>query len=147
MMSGQRSSQGHPSSQLDGVNSILQSRSDKDWNYSRISLVCRPLSDLDSPYVLWLEDVDVASQEGRAQLQSLTREVAWGERHSDELGFLEIISLRVNRAIIDAPDAFKHQTRHPVVRVARRDLLLEQGVTRAFWYEVTEVIGDEFDNR
>jgi hypothetical protein len=74
-------------------------------------------------------------------------EVAWGERHANELGILEIISLRVNRALLEATSNEYWGETRPVLRVERKEALEQQGVTVAFWYEVQEVSGEQFENR
>jgi hypothetical protein len=129
------------------LNSAMQSYSDKDWNYSRILLSVRSLGELDSPYLLWPEILDLQTKEGRADLKALSDEVKWGERHSSELGLLEIVSLRINKALLESTSDQYWQNKRPILRAVKKYLLAEQDVRAALWYEVHEVAGDDFDNR
>jgi hypothetical protein len=131
----------------DRLDEVLERYSDKDWAYSRIALEVRPLSELAAPYVLWLEWIPVGVPEGRKAYKSSEDEVTWGERHSSELGMLEIVSLRLNRALmsVGAPEDFNGC--RPVIRMMKRSDLENAGIKDAFWYNITEVQGDEFDNR
>lgn len=129
------------------LNAALESYSDKDWNYSRISLSIRPLDEFDSPYLLWPEVLDLVTKQGRNDLKALSDEVKWGERHSSELGVLELVSLRINKALLESSSDESWQNKRPVLRVVSRHLLIEQGVALAIWYEVREVRGEDFDNR
>lgn len=129
------------------VNEALRIYSDKDWNYSRILLVIRPLDKLDGPYALILETLDLNTQPGRRDLKELVDEVRWGQRHSSELAILEIVSLRINKALLEVTNDEHWQHRRQVVRIAKKEDLTGQGTTHAFWYQVTEVAGEDFDNR
>ena len=129
------------------VNEALRTYSDKDWNYSRISLVLRPLDALDGPYALSLETLDLNTQQGRQDLKSLVDEVKWGQRHSSELGMLEVVSLRINKAVLEVSSDGSWQNKRPVVRIVKKEDLAGQGTTHAFWYQVAEVAGEDFDNR
>lgn len=129
------------------VNEALLTYSDKDWNYSRISLVSKVLDRLNGPYVLRLETLDLTSNHGRNDLKTLISEVKWGERHSSELGVLELVSLRINKALLEATGDEYWRWKRPAVRIVKKETLVEQGVTSALWYEVREVAGDDFDNR
>ena len=129
------------------LNAALGSYSDKDWSYSRISLCVRPLDDADSPYLLWPELLDMVTKEGRADLKALADEIKWGEHHSSELGILEIVSLRINQALLQGTTDEFWQNKRPVLRVVAKHLLAEQGIRAALWYEVQEVAGEDFDNR
>ena len=129
------------------LNAALGSVPDKDWNYSRISLSMRALDDIPSPYVLWPEDLDPVTKNGQADLKALTDEVRWGERHSSELGVLEIISLRTNKALLKHAPAEPSPTKRTVVRIEKKQLLAEQGIRTAIWYNVNEVAGEDFDSR
>ncbi|MEI6083623.1 MAG: hypothetical protein WCS70_04905 [Verrucomicrobiota bacterium] len=129
------------------INSALRLYSDKDWNYSRISLETRTLESLDCPYVLWIEEIDVKTPVNRKNFKSCEDEVTWGARHSNELGILELISLRINKALIESTSDEHWNYRRPVVRLIKREELVKKGITDALWYQVTEVIGDEFDSR
>ena len=129
------------------LNSTLAAVTPKDWNYSRISLSVRALDSLSSPYVLWLEVVDPVTKSGRADLKALANEVRWGEHHSSELGILEIVSLRINKALLESEAIHLPQTKRIIVRIVKKDVLAKQGVRAAVWYEVNEVVGEDFDNR
>ncbi len=129
------------------VNATLQSYSDKDWNYSRISLTIRPLEALDSPYVLRLEVLDLTTKQGRADLKTLSDEVKWGDRHTSELGMLEVVSLRLNKALLEITGDEYWQYKRPVVRIVRKEELAGQSITHALWYQIHEVAGEDFDNR
>lgn len=129
------------------INKALVSRPDKDWNYSRITLVCKQLRDIAGPYILWYELINPQTKEGRSLLKAVVDEVGWGERHSNELGILEIVSLRANRALLEATtDGYWGENR-PVLRVERKEVLERQNVNAALWYEVQEVSGEDFENR
>jgi len=140
----------HPSEMIawgEAINQALQRFCDKDWNYSRISLTTCELNDLDSPYVLAVEWLDVRGKRGQEEYGTLVGEITWGERHSNELGMLEITSLRVNRALIEITTAdYWHGTR-PILRLQKRADLLAKGQTHGFWYRVDEVRGEEFETR
>ena len=114
------------------INRALAGYSDKDWNYSRIHLQLRALTDINSPYVLWIEPSD--------DLKTLQSEISWGNRHCDELGILEIVSLRLNKALMELKESV-------IVRLVKKEELQAQGFEEAFWYEVEEVAGEEFDSR
>jgi hypothetical protein len=129
------------------INTALSRYSDKDWNYSRIRLHKRKLQDLAGPYVLWVDLVDARTKKGRAELKASAEEVAWGGHHSHELGILEIISLRLNKALFECTSDEVWDFRRPVIRVVKKQDLEEQGVSAAFWYDVDEILGEEFDNR
>ena len=129
------------------INDALAGYSDKDWNYSRLALQMKELSLIDGPYALWIEVVPTETTQGKRDLKTCSIEVSWGERHSNELGILEIVSLRMNRALCEmTTDDFWNQQR-PVIRVVARQKLIHQRVTEALWYEVHEVSGEEFDTR
>ena len=129
------------------LNAVLGSCSDKDWNYSRISLTVRPLDGFSSPYVLWPEVLELVTKEGLVGLKALSDEIKWGERHSSELGVLEIISLRVNKALLENTSDQFWQNKRTILRVVKKHLLAEQDIRAALWYEVQEVAGEDFDNR
>ena len=129
------------------VNVALQDYSDKDWNYSRISLTTRALDTLNSPYILRLEVLDLETKQGRVDLKTLSDEVKWGERHASELGMLEVVSLRINRALLEVTSDEHWQFKRPVVRIAKKEVLAGQETTHAIWYQITEVAGEDFDNR
>ena len=128
------------------LNASLETYSDKDWSFSRISLLVKPLESLDSPYVLWPEFVDLVTKDGQKEMKELKGEIDWGERHSSELGILEIVSLRINKALISVAIG-SWQNDYPVLRLAKKEQLLEQGVHSALWYEVREVKGEDFESR
>ena len=129
------------------INSALKAYSDKDWNYSRITLVIRPLQELDDPYVLRIEQLDLTAKTGQKDLKTLVDEVKWGERHSSELGVLEVVSLRINKALLEATNGEFWQDKRAVVRIARKEELGREQPANAIWYKVTEVAGEDFDNR
>jgi hypothetical protein len=129
------------------VNTALLGYSDKDWNYSRISLTTCLLGKLDSPYMLELEILDLSSKQGRTDLKTLSDEVKWGERHSSELSMLEVVSLRINRALLEVTSDEHWQHKRPVVRIAKKEVLAGKPDTRALWYQITEVAGEDYDNR
>src|SRR2546427_5849244 len=126
------------------VNEALKLTSDKDWNYSRIYLELWVLESIDSPYALWIEKVDLASSQGRKELHALNQEVVWGTRHSNELGFAELVSLRTNKALLEGTNDEHWRNLRPVVRLVKKELLARQGIVSAIWYRVREVSGDEF---
>lgn len=132
---------------VEKINSTLAQYSDKDWNYSRISLIIITLEQSDSPFFLTCDWLEVGGQTGKNDLKSLEAEVKWGDRHSAELGILELISLRLNKALLEVSRDEAWGERRPVVRVIKREDLAHQGVTTALWYEVKEVAGDDFENR
>ena len=129
------------------INNALSKVPDKDWNYSRIILTVSTLAKLNSPYVLWLEHIETSSKTGRAGLAQLKSEITWGCRHSEELGFLEIVSLRLNKALLDFTSDETWDGIRPVIRTMKKQDLETQGIVDAFWYEIEEVCGDDFDNR
>lgn len=130
----------------DAINSALKKYSDKDWCYSRITLQLRNLSEIKAPYGLWIDWIDTRTKEGTRLYKEATGEVTWGLRHSSELGILELISLRLNQAIqsVTTPD-YWHGI-HPVVRLQKIGSFGPE-TTHAFWYEVQEVQGEEFETR
>jgi hypothetical protein len=129
------------------INSALTAYSDKDWNYSRIALVIRPLQEFDGLYVLRIERLDLTAKTGQKDLKALVNEVKWGDRHSSELGMLEVISLRINKALLEATSDESWQHKRPVVRIARKEELGREQPANAIWYQITEVAGEDFDNR
>ncbi len=129
------------------VNTALQDYSDKDWNYSRISLIIRPLDTLDGPYILRLESLDLKTKQGRADLKTLSDEVKWGERHTSELGMLEVVSLRINKALLEVSSDERWQFKRPVLRIAKKESLAGKQDTYALWYQIKEVAGEDFENR
>ncbi len=129
------------------INEALQRCSDKDWNYSRIRLQTRSLANIPSPYALRIEQINVLDKPGKRELARLRDEIEWGRRHSDELGILEIISLRVNRALLESTSDQFWEYRRPVLRLVNKQILEQQGIADAIWYAVEEVGGEEFDSR
>ncbi len=129
------------------INDQLKLYSDKDWNYSRISLETRALESLDGPYVLWIDFIETRSKRGKSDFQTFSHEVTWGARHSAEIGILELISLRINKAMLELTNVETWDYNYPVIRLVKKEDLVKQGIKEAFWYRVTEVIGEEFDNR
>ena len=129
------------------INESLLKYSDKDWNYSRIYLQLRPLHILEGPYVLWFDLIETSTKPGKANIKSVASEILWGDRHSSELGILEIISLRINKALFEVTTDEFWGNQRPVLRVTKKELLTGSNVTHALWYTVTEVAGEEFENR
>lgn len=129
------------------LNQALESYSDKDWNYSRISLESCSLQSLDSPYVLWVERISTQTKQGAKELKSLQEELAWGSRHSNELGLAELVSLRLNKALLEITSDEYWDNLRPILRLLKKELLAQQGIVDAFWYRIREVSGEEFDNR
>jgi len=129
------------------INSALKAYSDKDWNYSRIALVIRPLREFDGPYVLRIDRLDLTAKAGQKDLKALIDEVKWGGRHSSELGILEVVSLRINKALLEATSDEFWQHQRAVVRIAKKEELGREQSTNAIWYQITEVAGEDFDNR
>lgn len=132
---------------VEKLNKTLQSWSDKDWNYSRIYLQSSRLDDIDGAYALWPELIDMGTKEGRSDSKASAQEVAWGERHANELGILEIVNLRVNTALMEIATDEQWGTKRPIVRVVKKEHLVQQGITHAIWYRVNEVVGEDFDSR
>jgi hypothetical protein len=129
------------------INDALSQVPDKDWNYSRITLETRGLDTLKSHYVLWIEPIDTNSKDGKSEIAQLKSEVAWGSRHCEELGFLEIVSLRLNKALLDFTTDETWSCSRPVIRTIKKQDLETQGIVYAFWYTIEEVIGEDFDSR
>src|SRR5579862_2314252 len=132
---------------LERVNKSLQAYSDKDWNYSRITLTIKPLASIDSPYLLSLEILDLKTNEGRERQKALADEVRWGDRHSSELGMLEVVSLRLNKALLEITSDDYWQNMRPIIRIVKVEGAIPQQLAAALWYQITEVAGEEFDNR
>ena len=129
------------------INKALADYSDKNWNYSRIILVTKPLQDLQSPYALWPDQLNLKEKSDQEALKSLENEVKWGDRHSNELGFLELVSLRLNKALLESTSDEHWNYLRPVIRTEKREELILQNITTALWYEIQEVAGEEFENR
>jgi hypothetical protein len=132
---------------VERVNLALLNYSDKDWSYSRISLVTKQFSSVECPYVLRIETLDQNTREGRNQLKTLTDEVKWGDRHSSELGMLEVVSLRINKALLEVTSNDYWNQKRPVVRIVKRQDIDRENTTHVIWYHITEVAGEEFDSR
>jgi hypothetical protein len=137
----------HTASTVERVNLALRDYSDKDWNYSRITLVTSDLRTHVGPYTLQIEVLDLTTKQGRTDLKSLSDEVKWGDRHSSELGMLEVISLRLNKALLDITSDDYWEKKRPIVRIAKVEKASPENVTDALWYQLTEVAGEDFDNR
>ena len=129
------------------INKAIEIYSDKDWNYSRISLHVRSLDSIQGAYALWPEIVLVKTKQGKQDLKTFVTEVAWGERHSNELGILEIVSLRLNKAVLHVSTDESWDFERPFVHPVNKEVLAQQGISDALWYEIYEVAGEEFDNR
>jgi hypothetical protein len=132
---------------LEKVNKALLQYCDKDWNYSRISLHLKPLESIIGPYALWIDLLQAKTKQGQADLKISRSEIAWGQHHSNELGILEIISLRINKALLESTSDEFWDFERPIVRLTGKEELVQKGVTHALWYEVVEVAGQDFDNR
>lgn len=133
----------------DQINAALAAVPDKDWNYSRLRLLALPLTQIRGPFALGCDWVHPRSRAGRQQLKSLEAEMEWGARHSDDLSFLEIASLRINRALSQyaGPKSKFWGESYPILRVVRREQLRAMGSTMGLWYEIEEVEGSEFERR
>lgn len=129
------------------VNEALLLYSDKDLNYSRITLISKPLHDMDGPYSLWYEILDVRTKAGRSTFKGAADEVAWGERHTNELGILEIVSLRINKVLMESTSDEFWGFNRPIFRLEKKEVLAQKGINVALWYEIHEVAGEEFENR
>ncbi|MGD0650586.1 MAG: hypothetical protein ABSA97_05525 [Verrucomicrobiia bacterium] len=129
------------------INKALENHSDKDRNHSRIPLRIRFLHTIEGPYALWLELVPTNAKQRQNDLTVFTDAIAWDERHSNELGILETISLRENRALLEASTDDSWDFRRPTIRLVSKEVLAQQGIPSAIWYEVHEASDEEFDNR
>lgn len=129
------------------INTCLAQYADKDWNYSRIRVQPLFLEEVKCQYVLWFELIDPTTKQGRSDLQLVQKEVVWGDHHSNELGILELISLRLNKALLAVSNDSFWDRQRPILRLAKRDDLQAQGVSVALWYEVQEIAGEDFDSR
>jgi hypothetical protein len=132
---------------VERINEALQSYSDRDWNYSRIRLLVKPLRDLNVPYVMRVEVLDLATKDGLSDRKALVGDVKWGERHSSELGVLELVSLRINKALLEATGDQYWQLKRPVIRIIKNEVYDGAQPAHVLWYEVIEVAGEDFDNR
>jgi predicted outer membrane lipoprotein len=106
-----------------------------------------PLKSLTGPYALWIELIDTRSKDGQRERRNYSDEVSWGSRHSSELGVLELVSLRINKALLESSSDGHWGGIRPVVRIRKRQELERDGTTNALWYRVLEVAGEDFDNR
>ena len=129
------------------LNKALAKLCDKDWNYSRITLQIRNLDTLAGAYALWIDLVDLKSKNGRDEIRASKDEIRWGQHHSNELGILEIISLRVNHALFETTTDEDWAYLRPILRVVRKEVLVQKGITNAVWYVVEEVTGEDFESR
>ncbi len=129
------------------INEALVTYPAKEWNYSRITLVTKALCDLQSPYFLWIDLINLQDSQCKQQLKNLNAEVTWGGRHSDELGVLELISLRLNKALLEHTSDQQWDSQRPVIRLITSQELTDKGITTALWYAVTELSGEDFDSR
>ncbi len=137
----------NPVSFAEHVNALLKRYPDKEWNYSRITLTVRSLDSLATEYVLWPDSIDPRNAAGRESLKSMLKELAWGDRHSSELGILELISLRLNRALVELTGGLEAVGEIPVIRVVPRQSIQPKTAAQVLWYEVIEVSGEDFDSR
>jgi hypothetical protein len=129
------------------INNCLEKYSDKDWNYTRLRLQVLPIEAIGAPYALVLETISTDTARGQAELKALRREVEWGDHHSNELGFLELVSLRLNKAFLAVAFGVTGESQFPVLRLAKLETLRAQNHTHALWYVIEEVVGEEFDSR
>jgi hypothetical protein len=131
----------------DAMNQSLKRVSDKDWYYSRISFVVKSLQEIDSPYVLQVDWIDTRSKNGEKHYKEMISELTWGQRHSYELGILEIVSLRLNQGLNTVTSSEYWHGIRPIVRVEKKQELLDISQTHGFWYQIQEVQGEEFESR
>ncbi len=129
------------------INNCLEKYSDKDWNYSRIRLQVIPIEEIKSPYALVADAIFIETRQGQAELKALRKDVEWGDRHSNELGILELVSLRLNKALLAVAYGAAGEEQFPVLRLVKIEELRAQNATHALWYEITEVRGEDFDSR
>ncbi len=145
------SSQVVPDTDLDHwitrINSVLDKYSDKSWNYSRIMLVTKPVQLCNSVYFFVVELLDMRDKNGQSAFKNILDEISWGDHHSSELGILEIISLRINKALAETSSDTDWNYLRPVIRISKIDQLMVQHVTQVVWYEVHEIAGVDFDSR
>jgi hypothetical protein len=106
-----------------------------------------PLDKLDCPYTLKIDLLDQTTKAGQEELKTLTSEVKWGDRHSSELGMLEVVSLRINKALLEITTNEDWNQKRPVIRIAKRQQVDSETNTSVLWYQIIEVSGEEFDNR
>ncbi len=132
---------------VDKLNNTLNLYPDKDWNYSRIVLVYNELEKLSSPYCLWCDLADRSSDEGKRFIKRTEEEIAWGKRHMNELGILEIVSFRINKALADIGTQDIWGRFHPILRVENKERIAERGINACLWYRVEEVVGEDFESR
>ncbi len=137
----------HLQTWVEALNKELKRYSDKDWNYSRIVVEMHPLTHLTSPYILDIEWLALDGKQAQTTLKTLQGELTWGGRHSHELGILEIISLRLNKALLEVTSDAHWNGVRPIFRLAKCQDLLALGRTHGLWYRVDEVAGEEFENR
>jgi hypothetical protein len=135
------------SSTVTAINDALSRYSDQDWNYSRVSLTLESINESESPYALFYDTINTELADAKESLKNLAHELKWGERHSSELGFMELVSLRVNKALLDVTPNNHWHGKRPVVRILPRQELRNKGITYVIGYIVTEVAGEEFDSR
>lgn len=135
------------------LNEFLKKFSDKDWNYSRIRITLVNVTAVQAPYLLGCELIDTTTTKGAREVRDVQSEITWGDHHSNELGILELVSLRLNKAFLAVTgEDFRSEEDHtralqPVVRLVKRTELITAGATHALWYQVEEVSGEEFDSR
>lgn len=137
----------HLSLTFEKVNKALLQYCDKDWNYSRISLCLNALESIIGPYALWIDLIQTRTKQGQADLKNSRSEIAWGQHHSNELGILEIVSLRINKALLESTSDEFWDFERPIVRLTGKEELAQKGITHALWYDVIEVAGQDFDTR
>jgi hypothetical protein len=131
----------------DAINNVLKRYSDKDWSYSRIYLIIKKLDEVSAPYSLRIDWLDVKGKKGKEEYQEVVGELTWGQRHSNELGILEIISLRLNQALNTVTSSEYWHGVRPVLRLQKTEELIQNLHTHTFWYQIEEVQGEEFEAR
>jgi hypothetical protein len=68
-------------------------------------------------------------------------------RESSELGMLELLSLRINKALLEVTGNEHWNQKRPVIRIAKKQGVDRENTTHAIWHRITGVAGEEFDNR
>jgi len=129
------------------VNAALQEYSDKDWNYSRISLGYTPVICIRQPLCPRLETLDLSRNRGRPISNPIRRGEMGRTPTLPNFGMLEVVSLRINK------DSSKSQATN-IGNISaqwfvslKREVLVGQPTVHAIWYRISEVAGDDFDNR
>ena len=148
MSSGANQDRAAAQALADKINAALGQMTDGAWNYSRLRMAVVDLARIQGFYALGCDWIRPQSKAGREQLAELQREIEWGRRHSDDLSFLELACLRLNKALLEisGPVSGYWGTHFPVLRVMKRDRLETEGCTVGLWYEVEETDGNGLDH-